>query len=403
MSEVLQQLTNTEQADALAELIARASSQGYITYDDILEALPEVEERLDVLEDLFAKLRDMDIPVQDQGEDADEEVELPPSRVISSKDEDDLALARDAVDLYFRQMGAHPLLTADEEKILASQVVNGKRASRKLGRNRDQLGPEEIVDLEVAVELGQQARRRMIESNSRLVISVAKRYIGHGVPFLDLIQEGNVGLLQAVRKFDPYRGIKFSYYASFWIKAYMLKFIMENWKLVKIGTTQTQRKLFFNLAKERDKLITQGFDPEPRLLADRLDVKEKEVEEMSQRLGGGEVSINAPVGDDGKEVYGSFLPDSSAAVDEQLFEKQSREVLLSKLEEYRAKLSGKELDIFDHRIMAENPVTLQELGEKYQISRERVRQIQERIVKNIKKWLTEQIPNFEESYSNFIK
>ena len=210
-------------------------------------------------------------------------------------------------------------------------------------------------------------------------------------------------LLQAVRKFDPYRGIKFSYYASFWIKAYMLKFIMENWKLVKIGTTQTQRKLFFNLAKERDKLIAQGFDPEPRLLAERLDVKEREVEEMSQRLGGGEVSLSAPVGDDGKEVYGSFLPDPHVGVDEQLFEKQNRELLLSKLEEYREKLSGKELDIFDNRIMAENPVTLQDLGDKYHISRERVRQIQERIVKNIKKYLTEEIPNFEENFSNFIK
>ncbi|MBP1737908.1 MAG: sigma-70 family polymerase sigma factor [Deltaproteobacteria bacterium] len=265
---------------------------------------------------------------------------------------------------------------------------------------------EEEIDLSIRVreKKDQKAAYILVTSNLRLVVKIAMDFHRYWTKsLLDLIQEGNVGLLQAVRKFDPYRGIKFSYYASFWIKAYMLKFIMENWKLVKIGTTQTQRKLFFNLAKERDKLISQGYDPEPRLLADRLDVKEKEVEEMSQRLGGGEVSINAPVGDDGKEVYGSFLPDSGTAVDEQLFEKQNREVLLSKLEEYKNKLSGKELDIFEHRIMAENPVTLQELGEKYHISRERVRQIQERIVKNIKKWLTEQIPNFEENYSNFIK
>jgi RNA polymerase sigma-32 factor len=265
---------------------------------------------------------------------------------------------------------------------------------------------EEEVALSIRVreKKDQKAAYILVTSNLRLVVKIAMDFHRYWTKsLLDLIQEGNVGLLQAVRKFDPYRGIKFSYYASFWIKAYMLKFIMENWKLVKIGTTQTQRKLFFNLAKERDKLISQGFDPEPRLLADRLDVKEKEVEEMSQRLGGGEVSINAPVGDDGKEVYGSFLPDSAAAVDEQLFEKQNREVLLSKLEAYKSKLSGKELDIFEHRIMAENPVTLQELGEKYHISRERVRQIQERIVKNIRRWLTEQIPNFEETYSNFIK
>ncbi|MGE5842759.1 MAG: RNA polymerase sigma factor RpoD/SigA [Deltaproteobacteria bacterium] len=273
-------------------------------------------------------------------------------------------------------------------------------------KNFKLLTREEEIALSIRVreKKDQQAAYILVTSNLRLVVKIAMDFHRYWTKsLLDLIQEGNVGLLQAVRKFDPYRGIKFSYYASFWIKAYMLKFIMENWKLVKIGTTQTQRKLFFNLAKERDKLISQGFEPEPRLLADRLDVKEKEVEEMSQRLGGGEVSINAPVGDDGKEVYGSFLPDSSIAVDEQIFEKQNREVLLTKLEEYKDKLSGKELDIFENRIMAENPVTLQELGEKYHISRERVRQIQERIVKNIKKWLTEEIPNFEENYSNFIK
>ena len=265
---------------------------------------------------------------------------------------------------------------------------------------------EEEMDLAIRVQEHKdpKAAYTLVTSNLRLVVKIAMDFHRYWTrTLLDLIQEGNVGLLQAVRKFDPYRGIKFSYYASFWIKAYMLKFIMENWKLVKIGTTQTQRKLFFNLAKERDKLISQGYDPEPRLLAERLDVKEKEIEEMSQRLGGGEVSLNAPVGENGKEVYGSFLPDPRAGADEQLFEKQNREVLLRKLEEYRSKLSGKELDIFDNRIMTENPMTLQELGDKYRISRERIRQIQERIVKNIKKWLTEEIPNFEENFSNFIK
>jgi RNA polymerase sigma-32 factor len=265
---------------------------------------------------------------------------------------------------------------------------------------------EEEIELAIRVreKKDQKAAYILVTANLRLVVKIAMDFHRYWTKsLLDLIQEGNVGLLQAVRKFDPYRGIKFSYYASFWIKAYMLKFIMENWKLVKIGTTQTQRKLFFNLAKERDRLISQGFDPEPRLLAERLDVKEREIEEMSQRLGGGEVSLNAPVGNNGKEVYGAFLPDPHVGADELLFEKQNRELLLEKLEEYRDTLSGKELDIFDNRIMAETPVTLQDLGDKYNISRERVRQIQERIVKNIKKYLTEEIPNFEENFSNFIK
>lgn len=281
----------------------------------------------------------------------------------------------DPLQLYLFEIKRYRLLTREEEQALAKRVQE---------------------------EQDQQAAFKLVTSNLRLVVKIAMdfhRYWTKGL--LDLIQEGNVGLLQAVSKFDPYRGIKFSYYASFWIKAYMLKFIMENWKLVKIGTTQTQRKLFFNLSKERDKLIAQGFNPEPRLLAERLDVKEKEVEEMTQRLGGGEISLSAPVGESGKEVYGSFLPDAQMAADDRLSEMENRELLLEKLGKYRETLTGKELDIFDSRIMAENPVTLQELGNKYHISRERVRQIQEKIIKNIKKWLMEEIPNFEENFSNF--
>jgi RNA polymerase sigma-32 factor len=292
--------------------------------------------------------------------------------------EDRALVPYDPLQLYLLEIKHYKLLTREEEIALAIRVreKNDKRAAY-----------------------------RLVTSNLRLVVKIAMDFHRYWTKsLLDLIQEGNVGLLQAVRKFDPYRGIKFSYYASFWIKAYMLKFIMENWKLVKIGTTQTQRKLFFNLAKERDKLMAQGFEPEPRLLAERLDVKEEEVMEMSQRLGGGEVSLNAPMSDDGKEVFGSFLPDpNQTAIDEQLSEKQNRTLLLKKLAEYRGKLSGKELDIFDNRIMAENPLTLQQLGDKYHISRERVRQIQERTIKNIKKWLIEEIPNFEEDFSNFIK
>ena len=283
----------------------------------------------------------------------------------------------DPLQMYLLEIKNYGLLTREEEQEL----------SKRIRENKDQ-----------------KAAFRLVTSNLRLVVKIAMDFHRYWTKsLLDLIQEGNVGLLQAVRKFDPYRGVKFSYYASFWIKAYMLKFIMENWKLIKIGTTQTQRKLFFNLAKERDKLIAQGFHPEPSLLAERLDVKEEEIEEMSQRLGGGEISLSAPVGDSGKEVYGSFLPAPNVEIDEQLSEKENRKLLLEKLGEYRETLSGKELDIYDNRIMAESPLTLQELGDKYHISRERVRQIQERMIKNIKKWLTEEIPNFEENFSNFIK
>jgi RNA polymerase sigma-32 factor len=265
---------------------------------------------------------------------------------------------------------------------------------------------EEELELTTLVreQNDEKAAYKLVTSNLRLVIKIAMDFHRYWTKnLLDLIQEGNLGLLQAVRKFDPYRGIKFSYYASFWIKAYMLKFIMDNWKLVKIGTTQSQRKLFFNLAKERDKLIAEGFRPEPRLLAERLDVKEEEVVEMSQRLGGWELSLTAPVGDDSREVFGSLLPDHKSDAEEQLSDAQTKTLLLEKLGEYRQALSGKEAEIFDTRILAEKPVTLQELGDKYHISRERVRQIQEKMIKNIKKFLKEQIPDFEELYSDFMK
>ena len=283
----------------------------------------------------------------------------------------------DPLQLYLYEIKKYKLLTKEEETELAIRVRE----------NNDE-----------------DAAYRLVTSNLRLVVKIAMDFHRYWTKsLLDLIQEGNLGLIQAVRKFDPYRGIKFSYYSSYWIKAYMLSFIMKNWKLVKIGTTQTQRKLFYNLAKEREKLIAEGIMPETKLLAERLNVKETDIEEMTQRLGGGEVSINAPIGDSGKEEYSSFLPDDKMDIDDQISEVQGRTVLLDKLDEYRKTLKGKELDIFDSRIMTDSPLTLQELGDKYNISRERVRQIQARIVGNIKKWLSEEIPDFNEEYSDFIK
>ncbi|MBL7175627.1 MAG: RNA polymerase factor sigma-32 [Desulfobacteraceae bacterium] len=248
-----------------------------------------------------------------------------------------------------------------------------------------------------------EAAYKLIVSNLRLVVKIAMDFHrSWTMNLLDLIQEGNLGLMQAVRKFDPYRGIKFSYYASFWIKANMLKFLMENWKLIKIGTTQAQRKLFFNLNKERDKLIAQGFDPQPKLLAECLSVKEKEIVEMTQRLGAWEVSLNTPVDDESGEPYEAILPESQRDIDERLSEEENRKLFTKKLKEFRETLCGREIDIFDNRILAEKPKTLQDLGDRYHISRERIRQIQKKLVSNIEDWLLKEIPNFKEEYSNLL-
>ena len=292
------------------------------------------------------------------------------------RDKDSSLVAYDPLQVYLWEIRRYNLLTKEEEIELAV-------------RYREKNDPA--------------AAHKLILSNLRLVVKIAMDFHRYWMKnLMDLIQEGNIGLMQAVKKFDPHKGVKFSYYASFWIKAYILKFIMENWKLVKIGTTQAQRKLFFNLAKEKERLLSLGYNPEPKLLAERLDVKKDDIIEMGQRLGGWEVSIDAPVKEDSKQDYSSFLPSPEMDLDDQISLRERKGLLREKLEEYRKTLSEKHRDIFDNRILAEDPLTLQELGDKYNISRERVRQIQDRILKKAKEWLIANIPNFEENFSDLL-
>jgi RNA polymerase sigma-32 factor len=280
----------------------------------------------------------------------------------------------DPLKLYLVEISRYGLLSREEEKRLAKRVMEKN---------------------------DREASRRLVTANLRLVVKIAMDFQRYWTKnLLDLIQEGNLGLLRAVEKFDPYRGIKFSYYASFWIKAYILKFIMENWKLVKIGTTQNQRKLFFKLAKERDRLLAQGLEPAPKLLAERLDVREVDVVEMTQRLAGGDVSIDAPPVEGSTGSYRDILPAQEKELDQKVSDKQRREIFSTEMKRFRQGLFGREAEIFDKRIMAESPKTLRQIGDKYGISRERVRQVEGKIVSNAKKWLKDAIPNFEEDYAD---
>src|SRR5262249_52593368 len=217
----------------------------------------------------------------------------------------------------------------------------------------------------------------------RLVVMIAREYQRAFRNLLDLIQEGNTGLMEAVKNFDPYRGIRFPSYAVWWIRAYIIRYIMNNWRMVKIGTTQAQRKLFFNLQKEKDRLEAEGFRPEPKLIAERLDVKESEVIEMEQRLAGRDLSVDMPVEPDGETTMLDFLPSQTPNVEEAVSVAESRELIAKKVKEFGATLTGKDRVIFDSRLMAEGPLTLQDIGDRYSISRERVRQIEERIKKRL--------------------
>ena len=241
-----------------------------------------------------------------------------------------------------------------------------------------------------------QAAYQLITANLRLVVKIAMDFQRHWMQnLMDLIQEGNVGLMQAVKKFDPYRGYKFSYYASFWIKAYIIKFIMDNWKLVKIGTTQAQRKLFFNLRKEKERLESQGVEVGPKLLSERLDVKESEVIEMDQRLSSWEISLDAPLQDDSEDTHKSFLPANVVPADEQLADYEAKSILHDKLMRFKEQLKDKEAFIFEKRLLAESPMTLQEIGDQFDISRERVRQIESRLKNKLKVYLEEKVEDLE--------
>ncbi len=258
------------------------------------------------------------------------------------------------------------------------------------------LTPEQEHDLAVRYHKGGDvdAARRLVTSNLRLVVKIAYDYRRAYKNLLDLIQEGNIGLMQAVRKFDPYKGVKLSSYAAWWIRAYMLRFILNNWRLVKLGTTQAQRKLFFNLQKEKARLGAMGIEPTAERIASNLDVTEEEVMSMDRRLSAGEVSLDAPVsGGEGNSSVSrvDLLPALGSRLDDVLAQEELGDILRAKIHEFGSSLKGKEAVIFQQRLVAEDPKTLQELGNDFGVSRERVRQIERRVLDKLKVHLKEEV------------
>jgi RNA polymerase sigma-32 factor len=241
-----------------------------------------------------------------------------------------------------------------------------------------------------------EAAYKLVTSNLRLVVMIAREYQKSFKNLLDLVQEGNMGLMEAVKNFDPYRGVRFPSYAVWWIRAYMIRYIMNDWRMVKIGTTQAQRKLFFNLQKEKERIEAEGLTPGPKLLAQRLNVKEDEVIEMEQRLASRDLSVDVPMGDDDEATLLHFLPDNKQGPEEEYAESQQKQLLQEKMEQFGRNLKDKELVIYRERLLNEDPLTLREIGDKYGISRERVRQIEERVKKKLKSYLSKELKDIVE-------
>ena len=288
--------------------------------------------------------------------------------LVAVSDEENLpALSNPALHRYLQEISQYELLTREETDELAIRF-------REQG--------------------DQDAAYRLVSSNLRLVVKVAMDFQKYWMQnFMDLIQEGNVGLVQATKKFDPYRGVKFSYYAAYWIRAYVLKFIMDNWRLVKIGTTQAQRKLFFSLNKERKLLEGQGFNPEPKLLAERLNVKEREVVEMGQRMDSWDVSLESPVRSDSEDEQKNFLPSEGPGIESMVAGKEIKVKLTQLIEILKDKLNDKEKMILEKRLLTDEPLTLQNIADRFEISRERVRQIEVNLLKKMKKYLESEMPD----------
>ncbi|HEY5949130.1 MAG TPA: RNA polymerase factor sigma-32 [Kofleriaceae bacterium] len=332
---------------------AQESSQEEESEDEDKES-DEPEEGLDA--DLIAAA------AIDVGEDPAAD-DLPEPKVAAKRETGGSLARRDPLAVYMQETRRYPLLTPEEEKALATRLVEHGDSA---------------------------AARRLVEANLRLVVKIAYEYRRAHKNLLDLVQEGNIGLIQAVSKFDPYRGVKLSSYAAFWIRAYILKFILNNWRLVKIGTTQAQRKLFFNLRKEREKLEQLGFAPTTALLAEKLDVSEKEVIEMERRLSAPEASLDAPMGgsdgDEGSRTRLDYLP-SDDRPDRNVAQSEFAELLRGKLEAFASTLEGREQTIFRERWLTDEPLTLQEIGDRYNVSRERARQLEKRMLDRLKKYL----------------
>ena len=241
---------------------------------------------------------------------------------------------------------------------------------------------------------------RLVTANLRLVVKIAHEFAHASRNLLDLVQEGNVGLMEAVKNFDPYRGIRFPSYAVWWVRAYIYRFLINNWRLVKIGTTQAQRKLFFNLRKETDRLEAQGFvaaESQPRLLAQRMGVKESEVREMQDRMAQSEVSLDQPARDGDDTSLLDVLSDSGDNPEQSVAREEWRELAHEKVERFAGTLKDKELEIFRSRLLAEDPPTLQEIGVRFGISRERVRQIEMRLKRRLKEFLKAEVSDIDQS------
>jgi RNA polymerase sigma-32 factor len=328
-------------------------------------------------------VEDEEVPETDETEDSDIDSDEAPEAIAD--DETALATTRDPAEI-------------DRELVSAGRAISPSDPLRRYldeVRRHPLLSPEEEVALAAKLHASGDidAAKRLVQANLRLVVKIAFEYKSVYANVMDLIQEGNIGLMKAVSKYDPAKGARLGYYSSWWIRSYILKYLLDNFRLVRVGTTAAQKKLFFHLMREKERLEAQGILAAPKLLADKLQVREKDVVEMEKRLGsaGGEVSLDSPISSDGdgRGTYVDLLEDRGEAADEKLAHDQLVSLVKERMPEFEKTLNERERRLLKDRLLAEEPKTLQEVADHYGLTRERARQIEAGVIAKLKEFLKE--------------
>jgi len=372
--------------DIVRELLDKAQVQGYLTTDDILDLLPEAEEILDQLEEIFILLHKAGVEVYDNKVDAEAREEQAPSATASGYETNggesyDLSrvLSEDTVGLYLREMARVPLLTIEEEVRLAKALESGRKARETL--SNDGSDPREREELERQIEKGLAAREHLIKANTRLVVSIAKKYLGRGVPFLDLIQEGNLGLMKAVEKFDYSRGYRFSTYATWWIRQTVTRSIADQGRTIRVPVHMSDRiRRLYNTARVLEQ--EHGRRPTPEEIANEMDMEPRKVQWML-RVSWRPLSLERPVGEDEESELGSFIEDEATPTPTQ---SAYRHLLGEKIEDMLATLNPREARIIRLRfgLLNGRSYTLEEVGQKFGLTRERIRQIEGKALRRLR-------------------
>jgi RNA polymerase primary sigma factor len=366
-----------DKESAIERLLDLGGSQGYVTYDDVMEAIPEAELNIEQLEDALAALIERGIEISDKDLDTSEEEEEaePQAKSVESTAADiDLTAidVDDSISLYLKEIGRIPLLTAEQEVSLAKRMEAGRNAKRRFSKERG-MSSEERQQLQDIIQDGKAAKEHLIKANSRLVVSVAKKYVGRGVPFLDLIQEGNIGLIRAVKKFDYRRGYKFSTYATWWIRQAVTRAIADQGRTIRVPVHMYEQ--INRLARVSRQLVQElGRDPTMEEIAGELGVSPKKVErtiKVSQRP----LSLEMPVGEEDDSFLGDFIEDSEAPSPT---DQASLELLREQIDNIFSSLTPREVRILQLRfgLVDGYSYTLEEVGKKFGVTRERIRQIE---------------------------